>query len=160
MNTGQNNGLFEMVFESHVIGIPEGIQFKESIKEFILKHWGAEFLSKNFDDLFDQISLGKRLVIIKLLINSNTPQIVKRIKKEGLILGNSLALTFAMLSVKDNLPKGFYIRSLDEMENLPHVFGTDRKIPSIFITEEGDVFDSCYFKKGFLKGRYFIILSD
>lgn len=160
MNTVQNEELFEIVLESQIIGIPQGIQFKESLKEFILKHWGEEFLSKNFDILFDEISSGKKVVIIKLLRNSNTPQIIQRIKKEGLILGNSLALAFAMLSVKDNLPKGVYVRSLDGVENLPKGFSNDRKIPSILLTEEGDVFDFCYFKQGFLKGRLFVVLSD
>lgn len=160
MNIGQNNGLFEMVFESHVIGIPEGVQFKESLKEFIRKHWGEEFLSKNFNSLFDEISSGKRIVIIKLLRNSNTPKIIQRIKKEGLILGNSLALAFAIISARDTIPKNVYIRSLDGVENIPKGFNDDRKIPSILLTEEGDVFDFCYFKQGFLKGRYLIVLSD
>ncbi len=160
MNTVQNEELFEIVLESQVIGILEGVQFKESVKEFIVKHWGKEFLSKNFDILFDEVSLGKKIVIIKLLRDSNTSQIIKRIKKEGLILGNSLALAFATLSAKDNLPKNVYIRSLDEAENLPPAFDGDRKIPSVFITEEGDIFDFCYLKQGFLKGKCFIVFSD
>lgn len=160
MNTVQNEELFETVLESQVIGIPQGVQFKESLKEFIVKHWGEEFLSKNFDILFDEISSGKRIVVIKLLRNSNTSQIVKNIKEEGLVLGNSLALAFAILSIKNNLPQGVYIRSLDGVENLPKGFNNDRKIPSILLTEEGDVFDFCYFKQGFLKGRLFVVLSD
>lgn len=148
---------FECIYTSELITVPDMKTVIADVKKLHGEKIGSAPVPKELIT-----GIQKRFKIIRLKKNKSSQKIVDRLKQEpGAILPNVFGIRIAEITCLLQLPKGTWIRGIDERDNLS-VDAIDRCVmPIACFYSDGSVDRSWdNWDGGRFAGRYFLVLCD
>jgi hypothetical protein len=121
---------FECIYTSELITIPDMGAITADCKKLWSEKMGSTPIPEGL-----KVGVQKRVKIIRLKKNKSSQEVVDHLKQyTGAVLPNVFGLRIAEMNCLSYLPKGMYVRAVDDRDNLSVFADNLRMVPYVILS--------------------------